>query len=200
MRERAGVRMHTLCVPLLVVVAQVGAIAATGCYTSEPLITPNQNHSRPSIENADRILALLFIHLVGFIQTDRGWFAELSDSRLNEIVIRKEHDVAFCFHIKQLLVDDNAVVLEVAGREHRLAMGQITSDLFPNPNLISREWVSQWRDALAALPTVDQEVARNAVRSYWKEQWGKGLAEQVSRMPIDQQATFRAELSRLWQQ
>jgi hypothetical protein len=140
------------------------------------------------------------IALVAFVGKANAWQAALKDKVYGDILFVGEGETAFGYLVKQLVVERDRVILNRAGKDIELRMGE-HADANESLDLITLpQWIREWRERVASSPPAAQQVAREQMREYWKEQWVSGLGEAVSRLRPQEQLMIRAEISRYWRE
>jgi len=138
------------------------------------------------------------ISLVALVQANGNWRAGLRDLTTGEIILCRPGEFVFNHKVIDIIPENNTVVLEHAGRELVLVMGGPAPSTPAATQTVDPQWIADWRASIAELSPVEQQTAREQMRSYWQQQWVGGLAEAVSKMKPEDQLRIRGQISRLW--
>ncbi len=162
---------------------------------------------------------LVVVQVVGVVGIDGQWRVVLKEHSTGETRLLREGQTAFGYQVKGMTWD--SVVLEAAGKAFTLRVGQYGSamgplqlshlpsvsddvlsfsipDLARMGNAERQVWITQWREAISALPLEDQMAAREQVRDYWREQWEGPWGNAIRRMTPQEQESIRRKISSYW--
>jgi len=216
MKRRAIARLLG-CLILL-----VGPVLIVGLVFTETLSEAADELARHGLHTplTDETALLAVVQVVGVVGRDGQWRVVLQEHSTGETRFLQEGQTAFGYQVKDITWD--SVVLEAPGKAFTLRVGQygstagplqlshlpsVSEDLLNSPipdlarlgNAERQVWMTQWREAISALPPEDQMAAREQVRNYWREQWeGQWGHVLRSTMTFQEQESVRREIRSYW--
>jgi hypothetical protein len=199
-----------------------GPVLIVGLVFTETLAEAADELARLGLHTplTDETALLAVVQVVGVVGRDGQWRVMLKEHSTGETHFLREGQTAFGYQVKGITWD--SVVLEAQGQAFTLRVGQYGSaagpfqlshlpavgedlvnssipDLTHMGNAERQLWITQWREALSALPPEDQMAAREQVRNYWREQWeGQWGHVLRSTMTFKEQESVRREIRSYW--